>query len=419
MITKFISSILILSGLFYPILSLAQAEEDVSLRFWDIQSVDTMKYSRDVAREKLRDKSFDLIIEKHVKAIAESGATHIAIGTPYDEEFIPFMKRWVIVARKYDLNVWFRGNFSGWEGWFEYKKITRAEHAQKTSQFIYGHQDLFMDGDIFTACPECENGGPGDPRRNGDVTGHRRFLIDEYKITKTAFEKINKKVISNFNSMNGDVARLIMDKKTTQALDGIIAIDHYVKTKEKLVQDIKNMAETSGGRVMLAEFGAPIPDIHGKLDEKAQAKWIYDALNELSKLDVLVGINYWVSVGGSTSLWTDSVKPKLGATVLSAIYNPPTVYGFLKDELDRPIAGAKVKNEYSETISNSLGRFELPYLEETGRAIYISIDGYNNKMTDVSKGANGAFIVLDISEKSWRFKILLFVKKIANWFEQI
>ena len=30
-------------------------------------------------------------------------------------------------------------------------------------------------------CNECENGGPGDPRHNGDVVGHRKFLIKEYK----------------------------------------------------------------------------------------------------------------------------------------------------------------------------------------------------------------------------------------------
>ena len=49
-----------------------------------------MKYSRDLSREKLKDPSFDVVIDKQVKAIAETGATHVAISTPYDEEFCQY-----------------------------------------------------------------------------------------------------------------------------------------------------------------------------------------------------------------------------------------------------------------------------------------------------------------------------------------
>jgi len=71
--------------------------------WWQIQSVDTMKYSRDIAREKLDDPTFDSIIDRQVKDIAATGATHVAVGTPYDEEFVPFLTRWVNAARKYKL----------------------------------------------------------------------------------------------------------------------------------------------------------------------------------------------------------------------------------------------------------------------------------------------------------------------------
>src|SRR5690554_3348505 len=81
-------------------------------KHWEIQSIDTMKISRDLAREKSEDETFDEIINHQVKLIAETGATHVAIGTPYDEEFIPYMEKWVDASRRYDLNVWFRGNFS-------------------------------------------------------------------------------------------------------------------------------------------------------------------------------------------------------------------------------------------------------------------------------------------------------------------
>jgi len=161
-------------------------------KFWVFSSIDTMKYSRDKARETLNQPLFNLTIDKQLSDIKATGANYVAIATPYDEEFYPILSRWVKLARKNHLKVWFRGNFSGWEGWFEYKKIDRSEHMRLTEQFLVNNLALFEDGDIFTACPECENGGPGDPRLTRDVTGHRKFLIDEYEITKKGFVKIKK-----------------------------------------------------------------------------------------------------------------------------------------------------------------------------------------------------------------------------------
>ena len=148
-----------------------QETPELPKRTWEIKSIDTMKYSRDAAGAKLNDPTFDQTIEIQIKNIADLGATHVALGTPYDEKFIPYLSRWVAAARRNNLKVWFRGNFSGWEGWFEYPKISRDQHLAMTENFILSHPDLFRDGDIFSPCPECENGGPGDPRHNGDVTG--------------------------------------------------------------------------------------------------------------------------------------------------------------------------------------------------------------------------------------------------------
>jgi hypothetical protein len=251
-----------------------------------------MKYSRDFSREKLGDPAFDQIIDDQVRQIAELGATHVAIATPYDEEFLPMLERWVSAARKYNVKVWFRGNWSGWEGWFDYPKISRGDHHEKTRQFIVRNAVLFEDGDVFTGCPECENGGPGDPRRTGDVAGHRAFLIEDTRLTQEAFRSINKTVQSNFHSMNADVARLVMDPETTKALGGIVVIDHYVPTPQQLALDVAAIARASGGKVVIGEFGAPIGDIHGTMTEEEQAAWINSALLALTRQDNLVGLSY-------------------------------------------------------------------------------------------------------------------------------
>jgi len=294
---------------------------------WSFQSIDTMKYSRDLSRQKLNDKSFDAVIDTQVKNIAATGVTHVAIDTPYDDEFFPMLQRWVDAARKYNLKVWFRGNFSGWEGWFGYTKITREEHIVKTQEFILKHKDIFEDGDIFTACPECENGGPGDPRVTGDIEGHRQFLIDEYLVTKSAFKQIGKNVESNYDSMNGDVASVVMDRETTKALDGIVTIDHYVATPEQLVAKIHEIAGKTGGKIVLGEFGVPIPDINGDMTQDQQAAWISQALKLLENSPDVIGMNYWTNVGSTTALWNDDGSERKAVSAIKNFYNTRFVGG--------------------------------------------------------------------------------------------
>lgn len=288
---------------------------------WGVRSIDTVKYSRDISREKLNDPTFYAQIDKQVANISSTGATHVALGTPYDGEFIPILTLWVKSARAHNLKVWFRGNFSGWEGWFNYPKIDRQAHLAATKDFITKHKELFADGDIFSACPECENGGPGDPRTTRDVSGARNFLIDEYKICLNGFSNINIKASCNFDSMNYDVATLIMDKDTTKALGGVVVIDHYVKTPEKLKSDIEVLATKSGGKIVLGEFGVPIPDINGKLTESEQADWLEKALSLLSTDQNLIGLNYWVNVGGSTELWDANGNPKKAVVNITKYYS--------------------------------------------------------------------------------------------------
>lgn len=309
---------LIFAGFFYlRTSSIIQIKTPI----WKVRSIDTVKYSRDLAREKMNDENFDLTIIKQVKDIKSTGANYIAIGTPYDDEFTPFLEKWVSAARKNGLNIWFRGNFSGWEEWFGYSSIDRFTHLAKTEDFILNNPDLFADGDIFTSCPECENGGSGDPRKTGDVTGFRQFLVDEYKISKSAFEKIQKKVDVGYFSMNYDVANLIMDPPTTASLGGIVAIDHYVTSPEKIAEDARKISLTSGGKVVLGEFGAPIPDLNGNMTEEEQADWIDKALVNLTNTPEIVGINYWVNVGGSTQIWEKGGKPKKAVEILKKYFN--------------------------------------------------------------------------------------------------
>ncbi len=345
-----------------------------------------MKISRDVAREKKNDADFTNYIDRVTKQIAETGATHISIATPYDDEFIPFLRKWVIAARKHNLNVWFRGNFSGWEEWFDYDRITREDHLKKTETFILSNPQLFEDGDLFSSCPECENGGPGDPRSTGDTEGFRRFIIDEYSLANSSFQKINKKVQSNLFSMNGDVALLIMNKETTTALDGVVVIDHYVKTPKKTIEDINTLAEQSGGKVILGEFGVPIPDIHGEMTEDEQADWINDLFKQLIKNPHVDGLNYWTSHGSSTELWYADHTPKKVVATLAQYYSPHYMKAVVIDKFGNPLSGVSVASGEFHTETNDKGEFTLLYIDNLEKPVVINNKGYEKqKLTAKTK----------------------------------
>lgn len=364
-------------------------------QWWQFQSVDTMKYSRDISREFLsKQPELQELANQQVHAISLTGATHVAIATPYDEEFMPILKIWVAAAREHGLKVWYRGNWSGWEGWFDYKKIDRATHLKQTEAFIRNHPELFIDGDVFTACPECENGGPGDPRMMNDAVGFRNFLIDEHTMMTRAFADINKNVIFNFNSMNGDVARLIMDKPTTAALGGVVTVDHYVGTPEKLVADIQALVKQSDGVVVLGEFGAPIPDIHGQYTEDQQADWIDRALAELVKLPEVKGISYWTNQGGSTALWTDAGEPKKAVATLTSYFNPPVIRGLVHSSNGKRLENARVQLGTRTTYTDAEGSFAIPTRDRSG-VLLVSKDEYQAVSVGAKHFADGSVIELD------------------------
>jgi hypothetical protein len=269
-----------------------------------------MKHSRDEARRRLSAQNYDLAVDAQVRAIADTGANYVAIGTPYDKEFLPILRLWVDGARKNGLNVWFRGNFSGWEGWFGYNKdVDREKHMEMLADFISENPNIFEDGDIFTACPECENGGPGDPRHETGMEDFRKFMIDERRVADTSFTKIDKRVFTNFNSMNLDVARRVYDRQTLEAMDNLIVFDHYVKEPVDFVNQINELVQVTGAQVVLGEVGAPLLQFTGEMDQDQQAIWVDQLFALLSRNEKIIGVNWWVNAGGESAIFSDDNEP--------------------------------------------------------------------------------------------------------------
>jgi hypothetical protein len=365
--------------------------------YWKIRSVDTMKYSRDMARQPLGDD----VIERQVADIAETGATHVALGTPYDAEFVPFLERWVSAVRRHGLNVWFRGNFSGWEGWFDYSEISRQEHNNKLTAFLTDNKHLFADGDLFTSCTECENGGPGDPRQTGDVEGFRQFFISEHNTAKKIFSDSGKDVKANLFSMNADVARLTMNRPTAEALESVVVIDHYTRTVDELISDIDEFYENTGADVIIGEFGVPVPDLHGDMTQEQQAEWLSDALSRLRTSEHLLGMNYWVSVGGSTQLWNDDSSPRLAVSTLTKFYNPSVVSGFVINDLNLPVANAELSNGVITVKSDDYGIFQFPYTEKDELKLKVTASDHNSAELTLPEVETDAVLNLTLANKNF------------------
>ncbi len=322
-LTYKITALLSVFAVFSSIVFAYVSESDHPNTLFAIQSIDTMKDSRDLARIMLKDSSFDSMINQEMMLIASSGATHVAIDTPYDAEFLPVLRLWVTSARAHGLSIWFRGNFSGWEKWFDYPAMSENEHIEATKQFLTNNHDIFVSGDIFTPCPECENGGPGDPRKTGNVTGFREFLMREHKEAEQIF-KNNQKNVSVYSSMNPDVAKIVMDRATTKALGGIVVIDDYSPSAERLESYIHALHEQTKAPVFLGEFGAPIPDINGSMTEEEQAAFIESLYVVLKRNnDIVYGTNYWVLRQGSTALINDDMTPRIAYDVVKKYYSMP------------------------------------------------------------------------------------------------
>lgn len=377
---------------------------------FEVQAVDTMKYSRDAARNELVTKQ----IPQMVELVARMNPTHIAIATPYDEEFYPVLKLWVDEARKHNLKVWFRGNMSSWEGWFDHKRYDdpRTHHADIRS-FILQHPDLFKSGDIFTPAPEPENGGFGDPRQSEDTRQKFfDFLPESYRNCKESFSQIGVAVTCGYFSTNGDVAKMIPTYVYEQS-GGVQVIDHYVRTPEELVRDIQALYDRNHLPIVLGEFGLPIPDIHGSLSDAQQDRSIRETFAELAKhRDIIRGINYWTAFGGSTKIFSDSFQPKPAAKTITEYFSPVRVYGRVLDEWDEPVADAIVEIDgLSQEQSTSLGEYSVLTMQ-SNRKLVARKDGYFTTRTRTPFSELGVEEKLDIHlikrDRSLWERILIF-----------
>lgn len=383
---------------------------DASDTFWSIQSIDTMKLSRD----SVKDNSVNIAF--WVSKVASLHANYIAIDTPYDEEFYPVLERWVTQARKNNLHVWFRGNFSGWEGWFNYPKLKNADqHYALTKAFISKHANLFKDGDIFTPAPEPENGIIGDPRSsNANSIAYNTFLVRSFSTCKNAMEQIHKHVSCGYFSMNGDIALNSLTQETADTL-GVIVIDHYVSSVSQMGDEVDSLYQKFGKPVVLGEFGAPLDEINGQMDEIEQAGFISSILNELYvRKQEVEGLNYWVISGGSTALFQDDGTPKKVVNSITNYYNPLVITGVVKDTFGNQLANILIHTPVGNISTDSHGRYAFSMLQVANIPLTIEDSNYKPYTTALLANQNVVDITLQPTRTDIWYHIQLLIRNILQ-----
>ncbi len=415
----FIILILLVAGIAYVQFGKNPLNTTQPQRFWQITSVDTVKYSRDAAGDANVLKKIPFFL----KEAAKLHVTHVAIDTPYDERFYPVLKAWVDEARKNNLKVWFRGNFSGWEGWFGYQQFESInQHNQLTNTFIAAHPDLFQDGDIFTPIPEPENGGPGDPRGSQDKTdSFNTMLVSSYNNCVTAFQKINKQVNCGYFSTNGDIAKDILTPSTVAQMGNIIVIDHYVDSPEGMQEEINALSQKfPQAKIVLGEFGAPIPDINGEMTESQQSNFIAKLLDVFyANRTKILGINYWTLAGGSTSLLRDDNSEKEAFTTIANYFFPSQLQGIVKDTAGNLLNNVLIYDKTGEliAITGNGGTFSVAVQKNATISLSIKATGYKSFSEEIQvKGDHQKLqdIKLQPDQQNIAYKIRLFINNIFS-----
>jgi hypothetical protein len=347
-----IAALLLLAGVFvvWPVNQsrvLGEQSAPTSAILWQYQCIDTMKYSRDAAREFMgKPENNKAFISKEVAEVRSLGANCIAIATPYDEEFIPVLSTWVAAAHEQGLVVWFRGNFSGWEGWFDHPKLTSAaDHHALMKQFIIKHGNLFKQGDILTPAPEAENGLLGSPwQSEQSKQALRDFVIASYANCSATVKEVAAPVRCGFFSTNGDVAEKIYTLDTIHKIGAVTTIDHYVSSVERMDRDIVNLQKQKQAQVFLGEFGAPIPDINGNMTEAEQSLFVRRLFNTFYvRKNIITGVNYWVLRGGSTSLLNDDGSERAVTETVRDFYKPGVIRGTVMNTIGQPLGGVNIR----------------------------------------------------------------------------
>lgn len=136
-----------------------------------VLSIESMNQTKD----RVCNQPTETFVLEWVQLAKEAGATHVTIATPYDSpacgDALAYAKRWADAIHDAGLHVWWRQMFLEFEGIYDASMIPDCEGSGREEcrdyvammvAEIWDREDLYHDGDVFSATAE-----PGAGRIRG------------------------------------------------------------------------------------------------------------------------------------------------------------------------------------------------------------------------------------------------------------
>jgi len=315
-----------------------QPQRKAKLTLAGLRSVDVMKYTKDVMAHQLSDEQIDNLVVTlktlNINCIAlsipmDSSADYPANNKPSPRDAYVLTGKWADTVHQHGLHVIWRGTWSGIEGISGFARRVGANRFPagtaasaatdgsstwlgKTYQYIVGHPEFFVPGDVWAPLPErteniFQDGTSFLPySRDGINVTYTNFFNDLKTVSETAFAKIGKAVITGMTTNNYTEVKSGWLPQSFFEAQGITVIDYYGDnhTPEEMDKDIRQMYAMHKKPLFLQEWSDYWNGGLSEADRTDYLKRIYAVMQKLIDDGVLVGFNYW---GG----WSDTAESVL------------------------------------------------------------------------------------------------------------
>lgn len=314
---------------------------------WVFQSVDVMKYSKDV----VCNYPSDAFIASEVAKAVELGVTHVAISTPYDNptcgSALVLTQKWVTAIRAAGLHVWHRhlpNAFEATYGVSKHRSPDGTRHLKTIADWYTANSDLVQNGDVVTPIPEPQNGGISGITYCADslcqfsnAADFNEWLRTAQLTTKLAIKASGKTIATTLGDNNGVFVGLYgfdgyitwcdnnpdcvgqskIEAATVTAMDNIIAIDHYPASNATMAGDLDEMrAVFPNANVVIGEFGTITQSTEATRQTAAE-----EAFSAFAARSWVKGVNYWhLGPGGNEGLINSDFTNKAVFGVVEGYY---------------------------------------------------------------------------------------------------
>jgi hypothetical protein len=383
------------------------------MSLWQITCVDTMKDSRDTCFPVANQMSA-AAIQQGVNLCATLSVTHITVDCYLD--YAAYTTAWVGAVRTTGRKIWWRPKWNDWAGDNGGSgTMTPAQYITATQNFIIAHPTLFQSGDILDIVSEPDLGpywnltyGAGwtSGAPTAGTNAFNTFLLNCDTQIQTTLQSlgimgVNTKIRSLSSFWGKNITALY---PATVAALGYVTSDSYPEASSTDPAVCAAARLTELQQIAAARPGVPI--IIGELgysnavnvDDTTQNNVLAAELAAIATVPAVVGVNYWVAQGTSTSGgYTHLFAGNRGAWTLRPAASTLANF-YAQQRLGWLDASAQSVSVAGQTVTPEAGSLSIPTaINQRSTARFRVLDPTGTKnflqgqpVTIMSGGGNGS-----------------------------